>query len=465
MNPALPPLPNSPLVVNTQSHTPRFWENESVLFIANLMAMFFGNEEETRLLQKEVVGWESYGGRLLPILGLLFPGGDNLLVLESEPDRDLAVYFGGDLGLLLPRVGLLSHSDYLALGEAMHLNEALPCAAVIEKWRGHPSSAVDAFVTDAIISKLARLLGKRTLSSPAGSKIGNNKLRLHLHMEQAGLPVFETRVAHTPEEVPDFLRELAGRGYDRAVIKSPIGASGIGLMKVDTLNRSVRIPELYFHEGACMVQGWLRPGLHGIGRIHSPSVQMFLNHDAVHLYDLTEQILSEDSVHQGNESPPPYLEAYPGLTEELFAQAGVAGSWLYDQGYRGTASVDFLVTALPAPGSYRVYACEINARVTGATYPSVLGRHYLPRGAWLMRNLQLAQPLSGAEVLGQLDRHGHLFHPYHERGILPINFNLTSDGLVNKGQFLCLGTSAGACHDLLSRAEQDLPIDWRYVRD
>lgn len=459
------PLPGGPLVVHTHGYTPRLWRDRSAVFIANLMAMFFGNERETELLQQEIRGADSYGARLLPIMGLLFRGGNNVLVLEREPDAVLSAYFRDDLGLPLPDVRVMTHAEYLALSEALRSGRELPCAALRLALRLHPSTTLDAFVTDDTVVALARHLHKETLSTPRGSKDGNNKLMLHQHLEKAGLPVFETRLAENAGDVRRYLQELARLGYDQAVVKSQIGASGVGLMKMTTAEADVIVPDLFFHEGACMVQGWVRNGLHDVTQIHSPSVQMFLNEESVYLYDLTEQILSDESVHQGNESPPSYLGAFPGLMEELFRQAGVAGQWLHDQGYRGTASVDFLVAALEKPGACRVYACEINARVTGATYPSVLARHYLPRGGWLMRNLKMNTPLSGAEVLRHLQDHDHLFHPRLERGILPINFNLSTDGLVDKGQFLCLGANSVECHEMLRRAEEDLPIDWEYVRD
>jgi hypothetical protein len=213
-----------------------------------------------------------------------------------------------------------------------------------------------------------------------------------------------------------------------------------------------------------LVQGWLECGRGGIKELTSPSVQMFLDDDAVTLFDLTEQILSENSVHQGNESPPPYLDAHPGLADELFGQAADAGAWLHRQGYRGTASIDFLV-AFDDAGGFIAYGCEINARVTGATYPSVLARHHLPHGGWLMRNLRMATPVPGGEILQMLDQHGHLFRPGAEPGILPINFNLGSDDLVTKGQFLCLGASSHDCHELLRAADADLPLRWGYDRD
>jgi hypothetical protein len=113
----------------------------------------------------------------------------------------------------------------------------------------------------------------------------------------------------------------------------------------------------------------------------------------------------------------------------------------------------------------RVWVCELNARVTGATYPSVLARHYLPEGAWLMRNLKFARPESGAHILQLLEKRGDLFHEGRTTGILPINLNTTSDGQVEKGQFLCLGATTAECHDQLLRAKKDLPLDWSYVRD
>ena len=355
---------------------------------------------------------------------------------------------------------VLTHADYKTLGRGgangfrRHL---------LEELRTHPASWIDAYVTDETVLSLAAELDMQPLCDPGASLRGNNKRLFHQFMESAGHPVFETSMASAPEEVAACLKQLARSGYQQAGIKAAIGASGIGLMTAPTSGPAPCVPEYFFHEGACMVQGWLEPGRGGVLNIASPSVQLFLDDDTVYLYDLTEQILSDASIHQGNESPPLYLDEHGGLTEALFGQASDAGAWLHRQGYRGTASVDFLV-AFTATG-FEAFGCEINARVTGATYPSVLARHYLPRGGWLMRNLRLKQPVAGADVLQLRDQHGHLFRKGATEGILPINFNLDSDDLVTKGQFLCLGESSKQCHQLLDAANQDLALDWDYDRD
>ena len=76
------PLPDGPLIVQTHGYTPRLWRGRSVIFFANLLSLFYSNEEESEVLAREISGADSYGGRLVPLTGMLFEGGDNVLVLE-----------------------------------------------------------------------------------------------------------------------------------------------------------------------------------------------------------------------------------------------------------------------------------------------------------------------------------------------------------------------------------------------
>jgi len=56
-----------------------------------------------------------------------------------------------------------------------------------------------------------------------------------------------------------------------------------------------------------MVHGWLDETVKNIRYMESPSIQMFLEDSTLSLYDITEQILNADSIHEGNRSPPPYF--------------------------------------------------------------------------------------------------------------------------------------------------------------
>jgi hypothetical protein len=328
----------------------------------------------------------------------------------------------------------------------------------------HPATWVDGFVTDRLLVEVAAGLSKRTISTFEGSKNGNNKYHLYQHQLERGLPVFETLLAANTAEVPAALDRLRQLGYSKAVVKAQIGASGYGMIKLNTQSpRLDSMPDYLFFEGPCMVQGWLDEETPGVRRIGSPSIQMFLDDEVVSLFDWTEQILSEASVHEGNMSPPPYIRQYPELTKELFRQAAIAGDWLHAQGYRGTASTDFVV--IERGGCNQVIICEINARVTGATYPAVLARHFMPDGCWKMRNIQFRKSLEGDQLLALIDHAQVLYRAGADRGIIPFNFNTDEQGKVIKGQFLCLAEDQEQCSELLAKAWTKLPVEWGYDRD
>lgn len=445
---------------------PRFWSGRSTAFFANLLALFFGNEEETKALGDEVGQVDSYGGRLIPVLNLLYGDAENLLILEREPDSALCEYFSADLNLTLPALHILSHHHYAEITRLSDAPHAWPGSALFGNLQSHSCRWIDGYVTDDTLVAIARHVEKSTISSGDGSRLGNNKFLLHTHLKESGLPVFETVLAEKLSEVASALRELRSQGYEKAVLKAQVGASGIGLLKVGT-GEEPDVPPYFFFAGPCMVQGWLEPGIFEIDTIRSPSVQMFLDDDTVSLFDITEQILSSDSIHEGNESPPLYLEKFDGLRDELLLQAGLAGRWLHAQGYRGTASTDFLLIErdgeICVPDD--VIICEINARVTGATYPSMLARHFHPDGAWLMRNLRFEGGFAGEELLSMLRKKGHLYVDGALSGIIPVNFNFGESGLIEKGQFLCLGSSIDHCHRLLDIARNDLPVASGFDRD
>ena len=93
---------------------PSGWDRE-VIFFANLRSIFYRNQSQTQVLAERVKGLECYGGRLIPILNLLFRGRNNLLVLEAPPAESLVAYFEHHLELSLPSLQILPHADYQEL--------------------------------------------------------------------------------------------------------------------------------------------------------------------------------------------------------------------------------------------------------------------------------------------------------------------------------------------------------------
>lgn len=102
--------------VNTlPGERPSFWDRR-VVFFANLLSLFYGNKGGTDELTDAVEGIVTYGGRLIPILDLLYAGDrsepPNLLVLEREPAACLLDYFRDRLGLSLPELTTLCETRY-----------------------------------------------------------------------------------------------------------------------------------------------------------------------------------------------------------------------------------------------------------------------------------------------------------------------------------------------------------------
>ncbi len=448
-------------VLRTTSSLPPAWDRPGI-FVSNLFSLFFGNEGQTADLCSEVGRLESYGGRLVPVLGLMYQGDTrNSVVLEEPPADALLAYFADDLGLALPDLCTMGHEDYIAVGR----EGALPAAAesLFADLRNKSSGWLDGFVTDGSLRRIAAETGHKTLNSPEASYAGNNKVMLHHHLMATRLPTFTSHLAGNATEIDHACEQLKHCGYDHLVIKSAVGASGVGLWKFPINGTAIEVPDYCFHEGPCLVQGWLDDKMADVNLVASPSVQVFSRPEAVHMFDLTDQILSSESVHEGNVSPPEWLRFEPDTREEIMRQAAVVGAWLHGQGYRGTASIDFHIAL--RTGGPEVRVCEVNARVTGATYPAMLARHFAPEGAWLMRNLRFDPAPQPYEALAELARHDLLWRPGRERGVLPINFNTTPGVGVTKGQFLCLAPELTTAQALLRRTTEVMDVAEDFARD
>lgn len=449
-----------PFVQKIPGEMPKGWDT-SVVYFANLLSLFYGNEAEIEVLRNEVGSLETYGSRLLPVINLIFGGRDNVLILQRAPDAILPQYFKDQLKLTLPHIEILPHEQYRLFGDQSHDDKEL-LKSFISKIKSLPAKRLDGYVTDLSLERLASKTGKQLMTGFTASHNGNNKVLLHQYLKNKDLLLFDTIIASDVAKVDEALAQFKKMGYKKAVIKSAVGASGIGMIKVD-VNQPVDVPEYLFFEGPVLVQGWLDGSVKGVQYIGSPSVQLFVKDDSISLYDVTEQILSKDSIHEGNVAPSVQLQGEEQVYQELLRQAEICGQWLFDLGYRGTASVDFHF--VKRNGCNEVRICEINARVTGATYPSMLARNFLPKGAWLMRNIRF-DPLQKSQViLDVLNEEGLLFCQGKEKGVLPFNLNGTDCGHVNKGQFLFLGKKLDDVWKLLGDMQQIEKLKGVYDRD
>jgi len=438
---------------------PDLWQG-SAIFFADLYAIFYGEPEKTRQLEENVSGFFGYGGRLIPMLGLLYRGPDNLLVLQEPVEPELPRYFADRLGLKVPPVEVLDHHSYATFYDGLAANPAL-----VARLAGHPAPLLDGYVTDPPLEAIASRLGKRLINTYAQSRDANDKILLHRFLEHARLPVFDGGEVAVGPDLRARLEDLRGMGYRRAVVRSSLGASGFGVQTLDLDSGTTGddLPGFLLAEGRLLVQGWVEPGVRGVSKVASPSLQFFCGDLGHAVFDQTGQLLRDASIHEGNVAPPGDLPEGETAVAEILAQGTEVVRWVAGTGYRGTGSIDFLV--YDGGDAPNVVVCEVNARVTGATYPSLLARRFRPQKAWLMRNFGFEPRLTGARMLAALDDAGLLFVPERAEGVLPINFIRDAAGHVAKAQLLFLAETSERCMDMIVACMGNLPTRRRYERD
>ena len=440
---------------------PALW-NHAAVFLANIERIFYGDEDKTAHLRTNVTGFSSYGARMLPILGLLYEG-QNLLLLNEKPEEAIGEYFATLPGLNLPETFVVG-----AEGGGRSGPHPENFSSLVEHIRAHAAEILDGYVTDPELEHLAMVTGKRLTNSFESSRRANDKILLARRLEEEGLPSFDGGDVTPGPELESLLSRLKAQGYRKAIVRSALGASGFGMAIIDfhAPPQPGALPAFLYRETRVLCQGWVETGIHGIDHILSPSVQFFASGlGRVTLYDVTEQLLSQQSVHEGNIVPPPDFPLVPGnpVFDELIRQAGIVCRWVAATGYRGTGSIDFLV--YDQRGRMVVKVCEVNARVTGATYPSLLARHFQPHGAWIMRNYTFEGCAHARGFLETLSARNLLFQPGREAGILPINIITDSAGYLRKAQILFLSRHPGDCRALSDQFPRALPYGCVHDRD
>ncbi len=442
---------------------PVLWPHPAI-YIANIDCIFYGDKEKTTHLQQNVTGFQGYGARLTPILNLLYGGSsNNLLLLNDSPDPAALEYFEKVLGLVMPETIVLGRYGCSTL--PMNIPENPEIMSII---KNHPAGLIDGYVTDIQLEKLAIKLKKELTNSHEASRWANNKILLHRFIVKSELPTFDGSEVQPGEDLLKCLGNLRKLGYSQAAIRSSLGASGFGMFIADLEQLDkIQFPHFLFTDKTVLAQGWIKEGRKEIEKILSPSVQFFCDKDhKVTIFDITEQLLSRSFVHEGNISPPMNFSPYPGgkVYDELIRQSVQVAKWVASTGYKGTGSIDFLVFNMA--GQLQVYVCEVNARVTGATYPSLLARHFMPGKAWLMRNFSFNSAMSVQNLIQKLDKNSRLFKPGRNYGILPINFIINDKKLVSKAQILFLADRPEFCMEMMMNFPQlMMPVRCVYDRD
>lgn len=163
----------------------------------------------------------------------------------------------------------------------------------------------------------------------------------------------------------------------------------------------------------------------------SPNILMYIEADngRISCVGVTDQLLREDLVHEGN--------VYPSRAKtlpDMLSSAQKVSRWLQTQGYWGLVGFDFAEYVNPTTGQCEYFLAEVNPRTNAAVYPKALmeqlNRRQEQEGrpsieAFLAANVE-TKVRSFAE-LARLSEH-LFFDPQAGRGIVPYNTGCLENG-------------------------------------
>ena len=186
-------------------------------------------------------------------------------------------------------------------------------------------------------------------------KQANDKLELKKFLISAWLPYVEGTSTNDPEIIKEyFLHPI------HYFFKSPQGVSWYGFWS----NKNHTLDEIlsqYAGEEIIIERV--------IEKIGSPSIQFCIWGEDTKkscIFGFTDQILENGQHYLGNTSPSGFLMTHSHLIDEIISISEKIIEYIQNIGYIGFGGIDFMID-----DDGHIYATEVNARFTGATYPAI----------------------------------------------------------------------------------------------
>lgn len=287
----------------------------------------------------------SYDQRIMPILS-------NTTFIASDPlYPEIFKYLRTTMGLVND-VEILSieNNPNIPLTENILSNNSLIQELKEKKFK----KVINCFV-DERVEELACAIGAVTDIDSSISRLANDKAKLKQFLEKNHLPTIQGTYASTPEVIKEYFDK-----EQEYFFKSPQGVSGYGFWS----NKKNTLEEILQGSGQneIIIE-------QVIVKESSPSIQFCIygekNERRACIFGFTDQILEGGQYYLGNQSPSRY-HGNTLIEKEIIRQSEAIIEYLREMEYVGFGWIDFIVTP-----EHNIYATEVNARFTGATYPAV----------------------------------------------------------------------------------------------
>ncbi|MER3445580.1 MAG: hypothetical protein C4291_01505 [Candidatus Dadabacteria bacterium] len=205
----------------------------------------------------------------------------------------------------------------------------------------------------------------------------------------------------------------------RVVVKGSYGASGSSLFIVENNPESIK-------KTLSNISGRIDNRIYivevMVDVIVSPNILMHieLGNGRILCVGITDQLLSDKLVHEGNIYPPSAK-----TINDMVNSAQRISKWLQTEGYRGLVGFDFGEYVHPKTGEFNHFLAEINPRTNAATYSKSLMDHLnrKQKGGPYIEAFLSANVKTKAGSFSELNElYGHLFfNTKTGKGLVPYN--------------------------------------------
>ncbi len=222
----------------------------------------------------------------------------------------------------------------------------------IQKLKSYHFKKIVPFFVNNDMQELSKILDIPLTVSQDIFTHANDKLLLKKYLIQAQLPTIDGDFTSDKEILKKYFLSP-----ERYLFKDPLWVSGYGFW--DNTENTFEELEANYWGKELIIEKFIQ-------KESSPSVQFFISEDRSIgiIFWITDQILENGKIYLWNKSPSQYVGTK--IQDILISQSKKIIEYITKIGYNGFWGIDFIVDT-----SGEVYATEVNARFTGATYPAI----------------------------------------------------------------------------------------------
>ena len=398
-------------------------------FLGNSKILYLNDRHEEEDTHKEDRR-KLYDKRIFPLLEK-----DDFTIFAEKIDSFLWDYYRSlDLAKIKPKNIFYADSylKYPSLTKAVLADKNL-----IQRLKQEKFHFLMPYIESYDMGKLAGEIGAFLFRSADFTDWINNKSNYRKVLRELKLPLipgYQTNL----EKAKRHFKELKKRGFKKVVLKKERSVSGFSVFvteKEEDFDQCLK--DNLSEQKSFVLEGFIEDVR------YSPNFQYFITENNVEFIVATDQILEKDRVSYSGNLYPSFLIKKPAVLKTINEMSEKICGYLQTKRCFGLAGIDYIVTK-----QGKVYSTEVNARINGSTFPSLIIEKLFGEDAnihWLFKTFHF-KPVSFENLFNKFK---YFIKKRGDFGVLPIGVDLLES--MGEGQFMIISRSSKELYDLCGK--------------